>query len=295
MKLSPAIETMTLDLDGLRVAAIRQRDIRATAQPRMLCLHGWLDNAASFVPMMPHLPAFDLVAIDMMGHGYSDHVPSNLLTSYSLFDYARIAHSVTTALGWESCHLVGHSLGACVAPMLAVAAPESIESLIMIEAAGPLSEEPDTLPARLARALQDRVSPQRFTSRSFKTKDEAIDARLAAARMERSSARLIIDRQVTQGDDGGWRWRFDPALRYSSPIYQTNVQACAILQAVTCRSLSILADEGFLTDQAHTNARLDCLGENTRVQLPGNHHVHMDTPEPVAAAINAFLGTAPAL
>jgi hypothetical protein len=29
--------------------------------------------------------------------------------------------------------------------------------------------------------------------------------------------------------------------------------------------------------------------------LPGHHHLHMDTPEPVAAAINRFLDAMPAL
>src|SRR3546814_8626262 len=43
--------------------------------PRLLAVHGWLDNAASFIPMLEHLGDFDVVAIDLPGHGYSFHRP----------------------------------------------------------------------------------------------------------------------------------------------------------------------------------------------------------------------------
>ena len=41
--------------------------------PPLLCLHGWLDNAASFVPLSPWLAEFDWVALDLPGHGASSH------------------------------------------------------------------------------------------------------------------------------------------------------------------------------------------------------------------------------
>src|SRR3546814_6129023 len=43
--------------------------------PRLLAVHGWLDNAASFIPMLAHLGDFDVVAIDLPGHGHSFHRP----------------------------------------------------------------------------------------------------------------------------------------------------------------------------------------------------------------------------
>ncbi len=38
-------------------------------EPITLCLHGWLDNAASFLPLMPYLPDRRIIAIDWPGHG----------------------------------------------------------------------------------------------------------------------------------------------------------------------------------------------------------------------------------
>ena len=46
---------------------------RREGAPRVLCLHGWLDNAASFVPLAPLLDRLDVVALDLPGHGHSEH------------------------------------------------------------------------------------------------------------------------------------------------------------------------------------------------------------------------------
>jgi len=291
--MSGPLGSIELEVDGQRIAGIRHHDATRATQ-RVLCLHGWLDNAASFVPLMPHLPGLDLVAIDLPGHGHSAHPTHCRSRGYTLFDSVACVHGVLDALGWERCHLLGHSMGGCIAPVLAVAAPERLDRLMLLDASGPLTEPADALPARLTRALQDRVAPERFSSRTFTDIDQAIDARLKAATMTRSAARLIVERQLV-AVEGGWRWRFDPALRYASWQYQTEQQVQAVLAAIACPTLTVIAERGFLAGRADTEARLSCLAARQAVTLPGHHHVHMDTPEPVAAAINRFLGTRPAL
>ena len=58
------------DLAFGRLTALR---CGAVGQPRVLALHGWLDNAASFLPLAARLPALDLVMLDLPGHGRSGH------------------------------------------------------------------------------------------------------------------------------------------------------------------------------------------------------------------------------
>lgn len=286
----PQVEPLSLRIDGHTVAGIRQRDPAAADAPKMLCVHGWLDNANSFVPLMPYLPAFDMVAIDLPGCGYSDA----LAQGYTLHEMTYQITKVIEALGWTQCHLLGHSLGGCMAPMLAVASPQIVQTLILVEALGPMSESADKLPDRMAKAMNHRLEPARFQSRLFNSKQEAIDSRLRAAKMATSSAKLIIDRQVVPDGDG-YRWRFDPRWRMASAQYQTEEQVQSILGAVQCPTLTILADDGILSGRAETQDRLNALKNRQSVNLPGQHHLHMDTPEPVAAAINGYLQTIPAL
>jgi len=286
----PRPESLTLTVAGKTIAGIRHRQSDVDQPTRLLCVHGWLDNANSFVPMMPYLPDIDLVAIDLPGHGYSDH----LAGGYGVAEMAYWTVEVARALDWPSFHLMGHSLGGCFAPLVAVAKPELVQSLIMIEASGPLTEEADGYVQRLQRSLDDRLKPEKFASRIYKDKQDAIDARLRAAHMQQASARLIIDRQVIE-QDNGCRWRFDPKLRMASAHYLSEAQLLHVLQAISCPTLTIVASEGYLSTRDSTETRLSQLKQRTHVELGGHHHVHMDTPEPVAAAVNRFLGTKPAL
>jgi len=288
--MKPALESLQLQVDGINIAGIRQRVPNATDQPCMLCVHGWLDNANSFVPLMPYLPAFDLVAIDLPGNGYSDELPGG----YSIHELTYFLHQIINALGWSECHLVGHSLGGGLTSLLCAASVDTAQSLTLIEASGMLSESAKKLPERMRKALRDRIANEKFGSRVFKDKQEAIDARLRAAKMQPSSAKLIIDRQVEKTADG-YRWRFDKRWRYTSPQYMTEEQVQEILSSIECPVLSVIADEGYLADRQDTEHRLDCIKQHEVIVLTGHHHLHMDTPEPVAAAINRALKTLPAM
>jgi len=287
----PKITTTSVTLhDGIEVAFLRQREAERSDAIPVLCMHGWLDNANSFVPMMPYLPDMDLVAIDLPGHGYSSHQSGQ----YNTLDAAVQCLEVATQLGWDTFHVVGHSLGGTLALMMAVAAPQRVLSCTSIDSAGPISGRPDQFSTRLKKAADDRAHPKRYTSRSFSSRDEAVDSRLKAAKMQRVSAELIIRRQLVE-TDSGLMWRFDPALRNSSLAYMDEAHVEEGLAAIECPAHVVVASDGFIIKREETAARLGRIKQLEITELPGFHHIHMDTPEPVAAAINRFLGTHPAL
>lgn len=287
----PKISTEVISTsDGLSIASLRQRDVSVNSSTRTLCLHGWLDNANSFVPMMPYLPDMDLVALDLPGHGHSSHLQG----PYSVLDTAVRCLGIANALEWDTFHVVGHSLGGSIALMMAVAAPDRILSATSIESAGPLTDAPENFSSRLQKAADDRAHPGRYASRGYDSRDQAIDARLKAAKMNRLSAELIIRRQV-QELDGKWTWRFDSALRNQSLTYLDEAQVEAALAAIECPTHVVIASDGYVVNRDDTGSRLGQVKQLEITELPGYHHLHMDTPEPVAAALNRFLGTQPAL
>ena len=251
---------------------------------RVLCLHGWLDNANSFQPIMPLLLDCDIVAIDLPGHGHSDHFES----PYSIANNAHHALQVASQLGWDSFHLIGHSLGGCIAPFCAVANPNAITGLTLIDAAGPQTETPEQLPARITRFHQDQISYLSHQSRIYDSIEQAVESRLRATKMAPASAHLIVERQL-QETDNGYQWRFDQLLRAASANYYTENQVKTILAAVDCPVQCILADDGYILKRPDHEKRLACISKLHLTTLPGHHHLHMDTPEPVAHAINQFL------
>ncbi len=287
----PKLNASSLTLhDGLEIAYLRQHEASRSDAIRVLCTHGWLDNANSYVPMMPYLPDMDLVAIDLPGHGHSSHQSGH----YSALDAAVQCLDVATALDWDTFHVIGHSLGGSLALMMAVAAPNRVLSTTSIESAGPLSGEPIKFAERLQKAADDRAHPKRFLSRTFKTRDEAIESRLKAAKMQRVSAELIIRRQLIETDTG-FIWRFDPSLRNASLAYHDEAHIEEGLAAIQCPTHVVVASDGYIKNRDETASRLGRISNLEITELPGFHHLHMDTPEPVAAAINRFLGTQPAL
>lgn len=149
--------------------------------PRVLALHGWLDNAASFLPMAPWLRDFDLVAIDQLGHGRSAHLPAG--AEYNFATAINGVLDVADALDWERFSLLGHSMGAGIASLIAAACPERIEALVAIEALGALTEAPDRTVVRLREAIQAHRGRVARPLRVFPDIETAVRARAYASRV----------------------------------------------------------------------------------------------------------------
>jgi abhydrolase domain-containing protein 6 len=102
--------------------------------PKLLALHGWLDNAASFVPLQSHLSAFDLVALDLPGHGGSAHRARGY--DYVFVDWIHDVLDALDALGWERATLLGHSMGGGIAALVAARHPQLVQRVALLDAAG---------------------------------------------------------------------------------------------------------------------------------------------------------------
>ena len=254
---------------------------------RVLALHGWLDNAASFVPLAPHLPALDLVVPDLPGHGASDHLPRGM--DYSFAGAVHTVLDVADALGWDRFALLGHSMGAGIASLVAAACPDRVERLVAIEALGALAEEPGRTVARLRDAVAaTRALPDKRL-RVFPDLDVAVRARMKANGLGEAAARLLVERGVA-AVDGGWSWSSDPRLTLPTMVRMTEAQIEDLVAGIGCPAKVLFADpsQPYLPD-AVRRARAALLPAGELVVLPGGHHLHMEQPREVAAAIGGFL------
>lgn len=257
----------------------------------VLALHGWLDNAASFARLAPLLRGCRVVALDLPGHGWSAHRPAG--ASYHFADYVRDVVAAMDALGermgWRSCALLGHSLGANIASFVPAAAPGRVRRLALIEGTGPTAGAPEKAPAQLALSVSQAMRVRGKQLPAYGDIEGAVDARSAATGLDRDAARPLVERGVRATAQGGVTWRTDAALTVKTAVYLTEPQVLAFLRAVDCPALLVRGRSGYLREREAVAARLEAVPGLRVVDLPGGHHLHLETPEPVAEAVRPFL------
>jgi len=266
-------------LAGLRVAR--------PGAPRVIALHGWLDNAASFLPLLPFLPPLDLLLLELPGHGHSAHLPP--VAEYGMVTYVHALLDAADALCWDRFAVLGHSMGAAVACMAAVAAPDRVDRLGLVETIGPLSATAGATATRLHEAVAAARVRRPRGLRVFPDLELAVRARLQAGPMAPASARLLVERG-TRPVEGGHVWRSDPRLTLPSAQRMTEDQVQALLRALECPVHVLHARQAqpyFPEDQRQ--ARLAMLPAARVSVIDGSHHLHMDRPDVVAAALGRFL------
>ncbi|MBT8048425.1 MAG: alpha/beta fold hydrolase [Xanthomonadales bacterium] len=254
--------------------------------PRVLCLHGWLDNAASFIPLSEHLGQLDLVALDLPGHGLSEH--RHPTARYHFIDYLFNVDAALESLGWKDCHLLGHSLGAAISAVYSAGAPERVRSIVLLDSMGPVSDTAEGTADRLRRSL---VKNRRGASkvRHFDSIDQMVQARRTVSGMSETAARLICTRAARQVN-GHFEWRSDPALNWVSSIIMTDEQALDLIKHVKAPALTLTAtEESPWSSRAKLEQRKRAMSHARHETLRGHHHFHMDAPGEIAETVQQFI------
>ena len=276
------LRELDLPTERGRFAGLRNGNAGA---PPLLALHGWLDNAASFVPMAPFLAGYDLVALDLPGHGQSFHYPAD--AEYSLFSTLLDVLAAADALGWTRFTLLGHSMGGAIASLLAPAAPERIERLHLIEAIGPLAAPEDTTAERLRESVAKRRALDGKRKRVFADPAVAERARMQTniTQLDEASAKLIVGRGL-RAVEGGYEWSSDARLTLPTAVRMTEAQVRDCLAGITCPVRMVMADPPPpYIPTAMIEGRMASVGDVRCTVMQGSHHLHMTHPRDVAQAL----------
>lgn len=137
-----------ITVDGMSVH-LRDEGPRDDALPIVLLhgtsasLHTWDGWAAALAPHRR------VIRMDMPGFGLTGPTPDN---DYSIERYVRFVTAVTDALGVKQFVLAGNSLGGHIAWRTAVAHPERVRKLILVDAGGyPLPDKGMPIGFRIAK------------------------------------------------------------------------------------------------------------------------------------------------
>lgn len=273
-------EEIALDIAGVTLAAKRWRN----GSRRVIALHGWLDNAATFDVLAPLLEA-DIVALDLAGHGRSYHRTAQ--AAYNIWDDLPDILRAADALGWEQFHLLGHSRGAIISALLTATLPDRVLSAVLLDGV-----RPDTRPTteffdQLAQHLREHLAPPgRMTH--YASIDDAVRARCRVSDMSPESARPIVARGL-QRTEAGWRWRSDRRLRLPSAMRLSRQHVETMLRRLIAKPhLLLLADRGAPEAQARRERVKKTPGLRWEV-FSGGHHFHLENDgAAMAKKINAF-------
>lgn len=274
-----AYTEVSFELPHVRIQGLRGG---TPGGPFLLLLHGWLDNCHSFVPMLPYLNDYDWVAIDFPGHGHSGH--RSLDAQYYFVDWIYDVESLIRQQQWQDIHLIGHSMGGFVAQLLAATFPAAIRSIVAIEAFGLVTGQPEDALEQLRKSLTGRFKQ---SSRRLPVYPDLQHLRYARAKVGEFSeelAELLLQRNLRRVE-GGFSWRTDPRVRTASPFRFTAEQVPAVLQGIQAPLQVILAErseDGLVEALAKWGPEVASLVTET---LPGGHHLHMEYPQLVAAAV----------
>jgi pimeloyl-ACP methyl ester carboxylesterase len=98
--------------------------------PAIVCIHGLTANHVCWRSMADILaPEHRLIGYDLRGRGDSDKPP----TGYSLDQHGRDLLALLDHFGLKKAVLMGHSLGAHIALKFAVAHPERVSKLVLVD------------------------------------------------------------------------------------------------------------------------------------------------------------------
>jgi pimeloyl-ACP methyl ester carboxylesterase len=234
--------------------------------------HWWTHVAATFAG------EFRVLAMDLSGHGDSDH-----RAAYELDQWTREVLAVAEAGGIEGPPvLIGHSMGGFVTIATAALHPRHLAGVIVCDS--PVTAQDPEVRAHSSRDAFGQL-------RTYPTIDEAL-ARFRTVPEQEHNLDFVIDhvaRRSLREVNGGWQWKFDPHIFESFGRGMRGI-AKPLLAKVDCR-LALLRSEFGLVTPDIGDEMFEALGRVAPViELPQTgHHPMLDQPLILLTAIRSLL------
>jgi len=285
-----------LPLRGLNHHLMIWGDPALSTQPVLWMMHGFMDVGASFQFVVDAMAdGRCIIAPDWRGFGLTRAAQGT--DSYWFPDYLGDLDALLDAVSpGQVVDLLGHSMGGNVVMAYAALRPQRIRRLINLEGFGLPDGKPDEAPVRLTRWLDQLRAPA-----TLKPYASLADV---AARLRKNNPRLPADKAewlaahwASQGADGQWHLRADPAHKHVNPVLAKAAEAVALWSRIQAPLLWVDAAGSRLDAHwggrytlAEFNERLSHVPQVQRLSLAdAGHMLHHDQPQALAQAIDSFL------
>lgn len=278
------ISERTFVVNGLHFAAKEWGTPGATP---VIALHGWLDNAASFDVMLPHMENLHVFALDLAGHGNSSFRSAD--SSYNIWQDIAEVMGIADQLGWQRFTLLGHSRGAIISSLIAGTFPERISHVALIDGHLPSLSDAQGSAVQLAKSLHEHRRYAEASPSFFHSFERAVQARVNGfAPLQESAANLLAERGVRE-ESRGFYWHNDQRLKAASEFKMTREHLKDFHSAISAQVFLIQAEDSPFKG-AQDDESLSLVASLQLLTMPGSHHLHMEEPaQQVAANIQSFL------
>ena len=270
--LAAAPEHRDVEVDGARV---HYRVWGDPSLPGLVLIHGGAAHSGWWDHVAPQLHSHRVVAVDLTGHGDSDH-----RDSYDMKEWAREVVAVAAAEGMERPVVLGHSLGGWVALTVGVEHPDTVAAVAVIDS--PIDRQPPE-----DETLRDRARPHR----PYATADEAV-ARFRTVPAQDVLLPYVRD-HVARGslrhDSDGWRWKFDPRFWGTRPLLTQ------LLPQLRTPVALFRCEKGLVSRAMATEMAALVAGRLPVVDVPdAGHHPMLDRPLSLVTGVRTLLAVWPA-
>jgi pimeloyl-ACP methyl ester carboxylesterase len=266
-------------------AVVHIRDTGGSeGQPQMILLHGSNASLHTWEPLVARLRNdWRIVRIDLPGHGLTGATPTG---RYDDAEYIATVDEVATAMGMRQFILGGNSMGGGVSWRYAVAHPERVQALLLLDAGGmpPRAGDPpprSNIGFRIMRSPVGRWLGMQITPRSL------IEQSL---RQSVSNQAVVTDADV----DRYWELLRFPGNRGATMIrFGRGWSAADADQArrIQVPALVLFGAEDRIISPSAAQSFAERLPNDEVIMLPGIGHLPMEeAPDATAIAIRRFLG-----
>jgi pimeloyl-ACP methyl ester carboxylesterase len=257
----------------------------------LVLVHGFGNEAHiwdDFAPLVA--PHYRTVAVDLRGHGDSDHDPEG---RYDYDFHVADLEAVTAALGIERLVLVGHSFGGRTAMLFAAKHPGRMAGLVIVDI-GPEHDPRGT--TRIRMEVMQRGDGSFGSPAEY---EQVLAHNFPAGRPD--ALRRMARHELGQREDGRWVRKADPAFMTAraetsaaepeAHERDTAKRLWDALARVACPTLVVRGAASDILSPEIADRMLDDVLANGRLAVvpQAAHSVMTDNPAGFAQAVGGFV------
>lgn len=259
-------------------------------KPTMILVHGGLDHARNWDWVARALrDDFHVYAIDLRGHGNSQHAPGAL---YTLAEHVLDLSALADVINDYPIYIIGHSLGGVVSMVYTGTFPERVKKLVSIEGLGPPPNHHIHDPAskRMRRWVEGIRKTEKREPHSYPDLDAAVNRmKEANPHLSDDVARHLTLHGTNWNSDGSLIWKFDNFARPFPPFGQNLEDMRELFGQITCPTLLFWGMESWAQDP-EKDGRAAVIKNHKLIKVPNaGHWVHHDQLEPFLTETKKFL------